>query len=262
MLRWLERRTFATADLVFTTNESYRERASVRTRTPADEIVVVRSGPDPAQMLRGAAVPELRAGRTHLACYLGLMNPQDGVDVVLRAADHVVHGLGRDDVQFALLGDGDCGADLRRQARALGLDDHVTFTGMVGSNEIAHWLSTADIGLSPDSFTPFNDVSTMNKTLEYMAYELPVLAFRLTETVVSAGDAGEYVPTSGDPVRDATRFAEALVALLDDPDRRATMGRVGRERIEHGLGWPTSAAAYLSAYDRLTGRHLSLVTAA
>lgn len=262
MLRWLERRTFATADLVLTTNESYRERASARTGRPAEEIVIVRSGPDPERMRRETLEPALRSGRKHLACYLGLMNPQDGVDVVVRAADHVVHSLGRDDIQFALLGDGDCGADLRREAHALGLDDHVTFTGLVGSDDITRWLSTADVGLSPDPFTPFNDVSTMNKTLEYMAYELPVLAFRLTETVVSAGPAGEYVPTSGDADGDARRFAEALVALLDDPERRAAMAKAGRARIESGLGWPTSAAAYLSAYDRLTGRHLSLVTAA
>ena len=263
LLRWLERRTFATADLVLTTNESYRERASTRTGRPADDIVVVRSGPDPEKMRRGAPEPGLRNGRAHLACYLGVMNPQDGVDIVVRAADHVVHGLGRDDIQFALLGDGDCGDELRRQATALGLDDHITFTGMVGSADINRYLSTGDVGLSPDPYTAFNDVSTMNKTLEYMAYGLPVLAFRLAETMVSAGTAGEYVAVSTDGGHDdAKRFGAALVALLDDPERRATMGATGRERIEQSLGWPASAAVYLAAYDRLTGRHLSLVSAA
>ncbi|MEY2422451.1 MAG: hypothetical protein QOI95_2518 [Acidimicrobiaceae bacterium] len=262
MLRWLERRTFATADLVLTTNESYRTRASARTGRSEDEIVVVRSGPDPGRMRREAPTPELRHGRKYLACYLGLMNPQDGVDVVVSAADHVVHGLGRDDIQFVLLGDGDCGDDLRHQAHSLGLDDHVTFTGLVGSDDITRWLSTADVGLSPDPYTPFNDVSTMNKTLEYMAYDLPVLAFRLTETVVSAGPAAEYVSGSGDVDLDARAFAAALVALLEDPDRRATMGAAGRERIEAGLGWPASAKVYLDAYDRLTGRQAPLVTAA
>ena len=81
----------------------------------------------------------------------------------------------------------------------------------------------------------------MNKTLEYMAYELPMVAFRLAETVVSAGPAGVYVESSDDPEADARRFADVLVALVDDPDRRATMGHVGRERIEQGLGWPASA---------------------
>jgi len=262
MLRWLERRTFATADLVLTTNESYRSRASGRTGRPVDEIVIVRSGPDPDRMQPGEPVPELRHGRPHLVCYLGLMNPQDGVDVVVRVADHVVHSLGRTDIHFALLGDGDCGADLRRLATELELDDYVTFTGLVGSDDIKRWLSTADVGLSPDPYTPFNDVSTMNKTLEYMAYELPTVAYRLTETVVSAGPAGEYVESSDDPDADARRFADALVALIDDPDRRATMGKLGRERIEQGLGWPASAAAYLGAYDRLTLRLAGIDTAA
>jgi glycosyltransferase involved in cell wall biosynthesis len=102
----------------------------------------------------------------------------------------------------------------------------------------------------------------MNKTLEYLAYELPVVAFKLTETVVSAGPAAEYVEPSSDTTADNRCFAEMLVALLDDPERRATMGRVGRERIESGLGWPASARTYLGAYDRLTGRRTSIESAA
>ena len=254
LLEWLERRTYETADLVLTTNDSYRAVACRRTGTPPDEVTVVRSGPDPAKMRRGAAVPELRNGRQHLVCYLGLMGPQDGVDVVVRTADRVVHHLGRDDVQFALLGYGDCLDDLRALATDLHLDDHVTFTGRVDLAAITDWFSTADVGLSPDPKTPFNDVSTMNKTLEYMAYELPTVAFDLTETTVSAGPAGVYVTATGDSAADIDGFATALVELLDDPVRRAAMGRVGRARIEDGLGWPASGARYVQSYDDLLGR--------
>jgi glycosyltransferase involved in cell wall biosynthesis len=254
MLEGLERATFRTADLVLTTNESYRDLACGRTGANPDDLVIVRSGPDPDRMRRGAVHPELRRGRRHLVAYLGLMNPQDGVEIVVDVADAIVHRMGRDDVQFALLGYGDCLADLQARAHALGLDDHVTFTGRVEIDAITAYLSTADVGLSPDPCTPFNDVSTMNKTLEYMAYGLPVVAFDLRETGVSAGPAAVYVTPTSDRAADARGFADALVALVDDPERRAKMGAVGRERIESGLGWPTSAARYVKAYDRLTGR--------
>ena len=58
---------------------------------------------------------------------------------------------------------------------------------------VADVLSTADVGLCPDPKNPLNDVSTMNKTMEYMAFGLPVVAFDLRETRVSAGEAASYV---------------------------------------------------------------------
>ena len=92
--------------------------------------------------------------------------------------------------QFALLGFGDTlerspGADHRARA----LTTYVTFTGRADLDGDHRYLSTATVGLSPDPMTPFNDASTMNKTLEYMAFGLPVVAFDLTETRVSAGPA-------------------------------------------------------------------------
>jgi glycosyltransferase involved in cell wall biosynthesis len=250
-LEWLERKTFETADVVLSTNESYREKSCARTGYPKEGVVIVRSGPDPERMRRGEPRPELRNGRAHLACYLGLMNPQDGVDVVVRVADLVVNEMGRDDIQFGLLGYGDCLDELRRLTTELGLDDHITFTGRAELPQITEWLSTADVGISPDPYTPFNDVSTMNKTVEYLAYELPVVAFELTETVVSAGPAATYVAPSADREDSTRRFAAALVELIDDPERRAKMGAIGRTRIEESLGWHASELAYLAAYDRL-----------
>ena len=107
----------------------------------------------------------------------------------------------------------------------LGLRDHVEFTGRVSDDTVAQVLSTADIGLSPDPKNPLNDVSTMNKTLEYMAYELPVVAFDLHETRVSAGGAAVYA----EPNR-VDEYARSIVELIDDNDRRGRMGAVGRGR--------------------------------
>ena len=254
VLRRLERATYRAADHVLTTNETYLERARARTGKPAAAFTVVRSSPDPATMRPEAPVAELRRGRRHLCCYLGIMGHQDGVENVVRAARVLVHDLGRDDVAFALLGFGDTLDRLRSLTSELELDEVVTFTGRVGPPAIASYLSTASIGLCPDPKTSFNDASTMNKVLEYMAYELPVVAFDLTETQSTAGPAALYVPWSGAPGADPRAFAHAIIELLDDPVRARAMGRRGRARIEDGLGWPKQAARYVEAYDRLFER--------
>lgn len=241
----LERATFRVADHVISTNESYREVAMRRGRRAPADVSVVRSGPDAAVMRRGEAVPELRRGRKHLAVYLGIMGPQDGVDGVLHALRRLAD-RGRDDLHVALLGFGDCLASLRELAVELGVDDRVTFTGRAGPETIRDYLSTASVGLSPDPFSPLNDVSTMNKTLEYMAHELPVVAYDLKETRVSAHDAAVYVPDG-----DVDGFATAIADLLDDEERRDEMGRRGRRRIEDELAWQHQVPHYVDVYRSL-----------
>jgi glycosyltransferase involved in cell wall biosynthesis len=251
-LLWLERMTYRLADQVISTNESYRHVALDRGGLDGDRVTVVRSGPDTSLMRPVEGRPELRKGRRHLAVYLGIMGPQDGVDVALRALDVYVHELGRDDLHLALLGFGDCFEELRELAHTLQLDDYVTFTGRADARMVTEYLSTADVGLSPDPLNPLNDVSTMNKTMEYMAFALPVVAFDLKETRVSAADAAVYVEPG-----DVPAYAKAIAALIDDADQRAAMAVVGRQRAAAVLDWEPQKRAYVGVYDRLFGRRRS-----
>ena len=245
----LERKTHRSADHVIATNDSYREIAMTRGGKGADEVTVVRTGPDLRRLRPAEADPELRRGRPFLVAYIGVMGPQDGVDIVVRAADIVVNKLGRDDIAFTLIGSGDCFDDLVALRDELGLADHVEFTGRAPDELVVRIMSTADIGLSPDPKNPLNDVSTMNKTMEYMAFWLPVVAFDLRETRVSADDAAVYVQPN-----DEQQYAEAIVALLDDEPRRALMGKLARERVEQELAWDHQEGAYLGVYERVLGQ--------
>jgi glycosyltransferase involved in cell wall biosynthesis len=185
------------------------------------------------------------------------MGPQDGVDIVVQAADIIVNTLGRRDISFTLMGSGDCHADLVAQRDRLGLQDFVDMPGRVPDETVTAVLSTADVGLSPDPLNPLNDVSTMNKTMEYMAFGLPVVAFDLRETRVSAQDAARYVEPN---VVEA--YARAIVELVDDADARAGMGRRGRERVERHLAWEHQQIGYLRVFDELVGRPLGEPSAA
>jgi glycosyltransferase involved in cell wall biosynthesis len=250
-LRLLERATYAVADHVISTNDSYRRTAMRRGRVAAADVTVVRTGPDPDRLRRGRANPDWRRGRRYLCAYLGVMGPQDGVDLALHAAAELAR-MGRDDVQFVLMGKGDSTDDLVRLAEELGITDMVTFTGRVPDEVVSEVLSTADLGLCPDPLNPLNDVSTMNKTMEYLSFEVPVVAFDLKETRVSAGSAATYVQPN-----DVEAYAHAIAELLDDPERREVMGRDGRQRVVDVLAWQHQAPHYVGAYERLSAELLT-----
>ena len=184
-LRFLERRTTRLADHVVSTNESYRRLVIDRDGVKPNRVTVVRTGPDPDKLRAAEAVPSMLRGRAHLAAYIGVMGPQDGVDIEIKTADFVVNTLKRTDISFTLIGSGDCFDELVALRDRLELGDFVEFTGRIPDEAVRDILSTADIGLSPDPKNPLNDVSTMNKTMEYMAFGLPVLAFDLRETRAS-----------------------------------------------------------------------------
>ncbi|GAY12247.1 glycosyltransferase family 4 protein [Pseudonocardia sp. N23] len=245
-VRVFERLTFRSADAVISTNESYRRIAIERGGKRPEDVVVVRSAPDLSRFVRREPDPALRNGRRHLVAYLGVMGPQDGVDYALRALAHLRDEFGRDDVHAIFMGSGDAFDDMVALRDELGLADRVEFTGRVPDEFVQRCLSTADVCLSPDPRNPLNDVSTMNKVVEYMAMGKPLVSFDLIEAEVSAGDAAAYAPAN-----DEKAFAAHVDALLDDPQRRATMGALGRERVERELSWSTSARNLLGVYARV-----------
>ena len=247
-LRWLEQMTYRTADMVISTNESYRAIAVGRGQRAPEDVVVVRSGPETERMRPLHPEPTVQRDTRKTLAYLGIMGPQDGVEQVLVVMHDLVHRRGRSDVRAVLMGFGDCYEQLRATCTELGLDDCVTFTGRADLDTIADQLSLADVGLCPDLKSPLNDVSTMNKTMEYMAYALPSVAFDLVETRVSGGDTVLYVPSG-----DVSAFADEVERLLDDDELRCALGRAARRRVSEELDWQAQAVRYRGVFARVTG---------
>ena len=213
---------------MISTNESYRRVALARGHVAPERTTVVRSAPDLTRFVPVAPDDALRRGRRFLVCYLGVMGPQDGVDYALRALASLRDDLGRHDVQAAFVGRGDAWDDLVALAHELGLDDCVEFTGRVSDADVARYLSTADVCLAPDPKNPLNDVSTMNKIVEYMAMSRPLVSFDLIEARVSAGDAAVYATPN-----DEREFARLIV-------RAARRSRAPRA---HGRARPAARRA-------------------
>ena len=190
--------------------------------------------------------PELRQRAQTILGYVGTMGPQDGVDYLLRALDHLVHDLDRRDVFCVLIGTGEMVPELEALTQELHLEQHVWITGWLTVEALMPLLSAADICVAPDPSNPYTDRSTMVKMAEYMALSKPIVAFDLPEHRVTAQNAAIYVRPN-----DELEFARAIARLMDSPEQRAEMGRIGRQRVEAELSWTHQARHLLAAYASL-----------
>lgn len=240
-----ERLTFRAACVSIATNESYRKIAIERGGMAPEDVFVVRSGPDLSRLKPVPPNISWKNGRDFLIGYVGVMGDQEGIDLLLEAVSELIMKRGREDVQFVLVGGGAALEKLKKRAHDMGLQEYVTFTGRAPDKDLFEVLSTADVCVNPDRVNAMNDKSTMNKILEYMAFSRPIVQFEGTEGRFSADESSLYAKPN-DPID----FADQIVALLADPERRARMGRLGRERVENRFSWRHQVPQLLAAYDR------------
>lgn len=243
-LRALERASFAAADIVISSNESFRRIATDRGGKRPQDVFVVRNGPDLSRFRPVAPDPTLKRGKAHLLAYAGVMGRQDGIDHALRALAALKRR--REDWHAILVGDGEVLPQMRELARSLELGDAVEFTGWLPTEDVVRVLSAADVCLDPDPPTEANELSTMIKIMEYMACGRPIVSYDLRESRVSAGAAARFVAGA-----DPERFGQAIHGLLDDPHARAEMGAAGAERVRAELAWEHSERALARAYERV-----------
>jgi glycosyltransferase involved in cell wall biosynthesis len=246
LLRIFEAASLGLANVTIATNESYKQIQIDRGGRDPKTVFVVRNGPDGSRMVPPAPSVRLRAMNKTILCYVGALNPQDGVDYLLRSLRYLYHDLKRTDFYCVIMGNGDSLQDLRALARDLRLEACLELTGYVSEEELRFNLAAADICVDPDPSSPLNDVSTWIKIMEYMAFSKPIVTFDLKETRFSAQKAALYVPPN-----DEKAFAAAIVKLMDDPALRKQMGDFGRERVERELQWSVVGQNLLRAYENL-----------
>jgi glycosyltransferase involved in cell wall biosynthesis len=242
----LERLTYRACDVSLEPNESFRDIALNRGRMRQEDTFVVRNAPRKTRFAGSRADDKYRYGRKHMVAYVGIMAIQDGLDYLIDAARVIVADWERNDIQFVLVGTGPEFGRLRERVRHMNLADHIVFTGFIADPvTLGSLLATADVCVSPDPANPVNNISTMHKTVEYMALRKPIVQFDLREGRVSAGDASLYAAPN-----DTTDFAKAIVQLIDDPEMRDRLGGIGFQRITTDLSWDAQIQSLLDAYER------------
>jgi glycosyltransferase involved in cell wall biosynthesis len=245
LMRILERISFKVADVSMATNDSFRDIAINRGDKHSRDVFTVRSAPRVEHFLPAAGDQTYRKGARTLIGYVGAIGQQEGMDLLVRAADHLVNTLAAS-VHFLIIGFGPARRDMVRDVADHGLDAYFTFAGPLYDCDLLAALNAIDIGVAPDPKNPMNDISTMNKVMEYMTLEKPVVQFDLTEGRVSAMQSSLYA-TGNCPVH----FARQIDKLMNDSALRQQMGQSGRQRVIKELSWAHSEPQLLAAYDRL-----------
>lgn len=247
VLVFFERLSCKFADIIISTNESYRQMEIVRHCADHEKIFIVRNNPLVSDCISTSGeVCHDKQKKTLL--FLGSINPQDGVDVLLNIVKHLVHVLDRRDFMCRIVGGGDYLESAKRMARELDIEEHVEFTGMIMDREkVKDHLTEADIGIEPAPLNEVNQHSTFIKIMEYMAAGKPVVAFDLAESRYSTNGSALLVQPG-----DYEGFARAIERLLDDPLLREQLGKAGLERIEKELNWGQSVSSLTEAYAALS----------
>jgi glycosyltransferase involved in cell wall biosynthesis len=242
ILARLERWSHSGADRITCVNEYLRNRALAASGLPADRVTVVRNGPVLARVTRALPDSALRRSRQHLCCWVGVMGRQDRLDLLLRSIHHVVHGIGRDDCEFAIIGDGECLTEAKALAGDLGLDDWVHFTGWLPEDQVFRYLATADLGLDASLQVEVSPV----KAMEYLAFGVPFVSFDLPETREISDGAAVYAEPG-----DVQAHGRAIDRLLADATRRKELGAAGAARVRDDLAWENQARSYLRVVGEL-----------
>jgi glycosyltransferase involved in cell wall biosynthesis len=149
ILQFVEWCNLKLANVTIATNESYKQFHIERGGRKPETIFVVRNGPNKRRMQVAPPSPRLRAMGKTILVYIGSLNPQDGVDYLLRSLKHLRYDLKREDFYCVIMGSGDSLEDLRKMATELKLNDLVELPGFVSDKDLQENLAAADICMDP-----------------------------------------------------------------------------------------------------------------
>ncbi|MGY1624749.1 glycosyltransferase [Geodermatophilus sp. SYSU D00965] len=231
----IERAVLRRADTVVVLTE--RAAAALRADgVPADRVVVVPSGFDPA--LFAAAHDDVfpAAGRPRIG-YVGRLAPQKQADLLVAA-----FGRMRQSADLVVVGDGPDRDRVRALAASSPRADRITLAGFVAHTAVPAVLASLDVLVLPSAYEEMGSVLT-----EAMAAGLPVVASAVggIPEVVRDGGSGLLVPPG-----DVDALAAALDRVVADPRLRTRLAAGARARARD-YAWPRLAARVAAVYARV-----------
>ncbi|GLW35030.1 glycosyltransferase [Actinoplanes regularis] len=220
--------------------------AAVTSRGAAPERVhLVPNGADPVRP--GLPRPPAAPGRYLI--YVGALQPWQGVDVLLRAFARLADLTDLSLVVCSSVSPSRA-RPLRRLAERLGVQDRVTWQHTLPHDEVAAWLTHAELSVAPLTASPRNldQGCSPIKVWESMAAGTAVVASDLPVIREVLGEHGRLVP----PDRPA-ELARAIRVLLEYPEAARDLGRRARQHVEEGFTWKHARARLAAVYDRVEG---------
>ncbi len=237
------------ADIVISSNETYKEIETKRHNIDPKRIFIVRNNPIISECVFKKVYTENIKKDKMVLLFLGSINPQDGLDVLLQILHYLVYDLNKTDFICNIVGDGDSLELCKNIAGELNIMDFVDFKGPIFERErVKEYLYISDICVEPAPENELNNHSTFIKIMEYMATSKPIVAFDLKETRYSAGESAILIPPG-----DIKGFTHAIKKLLDEPLLRKKLGEAGSDRIRKELNWDNASLNLIEAYKTLSG---------
>jgi len=241
-----ERLSIAFATHVLTVNEAFGDRLrGLGLRD--DKLSIVINSPALGRFAEAAhAQRAFREDGMLKLVYTGALTPTYELDVAIRAIARIATERPDLDVRLDLYGRGDSEEELRALAAELGVRGRVTFHGRIPIDDVPAAVAAADIGIAPTRLDPFTAMTISGKIYEYGAMGKAVVASRLplVERTFPDGTVARYEPG------DAEGLAAAIVALADDPIRRAEAVDSTQD-VVRDTAWEREAERYVALVDRL-----------
>lgn len=249
LLSVMEKLSCLTADAIVSTNQSYKNHVIKRYGINPDKIFIVRNDPEVPETKKHDVADRHHGKQVLELLYMGSINNQDGVDLLIEAVHILVQQLNQREIHCAVVGDGDDLPRVKRLCAELGLSPYFSFTGYIHDRKIVErHIAGADICLETAPNSEVNGKSTFIKVMEYMAAAKPIVAFDLEETRFSVQDSALLVEQGN-----MMAFAEAIEKLVRNPLLREELGKAGQSRIAEELNWDHSSRKLMKAYEHVCG---------
>jgi starch synthase len=263
---WIEGTAYRNADGIVAVSEAMKDDVQTLYGVDPSRVRVIHNGIDPGEygprdepeVLRALGVdPEIP-----IVLFVGRITRQKGILHLVRAIPHLRPG-----VQVVLCAGAPDTPEIGAEMAAL-VDEVkrettipvVWIPEMLPREQVIALYAHAAVFVCPSVYEPFGIIN-----LEAMACETPVVASAVggIPEIVVPGETGTLVPIEPegggsveprDPAAFSRALADAVNALMDDPDLRARMGRAARERVLAHFSWRAIAAQTLAFYrDLLDG---------
>ena len=231
---WLASFTLSRCDRVVVLTEGLRDLVVRRYRVAPEQVAVLPSGTDTGLFVpQDAAACRRRIGVALERDYIGFVGSfyrYQGLQCLLDAIAIIRRTM--PSVHLLLVGDGEAAPELKEQADRLGLNLCITWAGRVPYREVPTWIGAMTLCVAP--FRGDRGETSPVKIFDYLACGKPVIASEIPSiSATFVQEAGVALVPPDDP----GALAQALLALLNDPDRQARMVAMGPQFVKRGFSW-------------------------
>ncbi len=253
-IHFVTRHFYRNVPHIVAVGETIKQRLIQRWGLAEGKITVVRNGAEIDLFLNTTAAPETRSrfgiGAGPVVIFTGSFQPWHGVDLILEGFRQIAAALPA--VQMLFVGDGGLRSALEKKVDDYGLQDRVIFTGRVSHQAVAQLLQLADVATIYHRGEAAEIVETPLKLFEYMAAGRAIVAPAVPnmQRILTDGVHARLVPPD-----QPAELAAAVLALLQNPAQRATLGQAARQEAVTKYSWDRAVSELEALFANILSRH-------